>query len=255
MDAHHHDVSALTSVVMRGKAWWIKSTGRDGTRGKVFDWPRREARRRGEELFRHDVDNFEFMCHNVINFPGSMKKKIMRGRTKYGGYGRTCGYGQKGAGTRGRRTINPGYEGGGVPIHHRTPRLTQEQLNSMKPDTHNHIPLRILNKCNDGEEVDAEELIIRGFAIKQKRMGPKLWRVKGGVGDRFEVKNLTVYAHAFEPAAREKIESNGGRCIRLHEIANIPIEAEFVRMDMQAMTLASEEEPGDSAEGDAIPEE
>ena len=71
--------------------------------------------------------------------------RIQRGRGKYGHHGRTCGgmlrcpetcfflegYGQKkggGAGKRGRRTLNPGYEGNQKPLHLKTPKLTQDVL-------------------------------------------------------------------------------------------------------------------------------
>ena len=39
----------------------------------------------------HDTDNFEFCVHNLIHAPGALKKKIVRGRGKYGHHGRTCG--------------------------------------------------------------------------------------------------------------------------------------------------------------------
>ena len=39
----------------------------------------------------HDTDTFEFCVHNLIHAPGALKKKIVRGRGKYGHHGRTCG--------------------------------------------------------------------------------------------------------------------------------------------------------------------
>jgi len=211
---------------MKAQVWWIQNNGMDGKRGHIFDWKRRESRRRGEELFRHDVDNFELTQNNLIAAPGAKKKKIRRGRGKYGSHGRTCGYGNGGIKKRGRRHMNPWYEGGHVPLARRLPKLSKEQLDSMKLDPYTPIKLSILNKCDDGDEVDYMDLFSRGFPVKAIRHSADRrfykFKVKGKDKDEFTVKNLTVYAHAFEPPAREKIEANGGRCVRLHDRANIP---------------------------------
>merc|ERR1712050_322513 len=115
--------SGAAGLGMKAQVWWIQNNGFDGRSGKIFDSRRRESRRRGEELYLHDVDNFELTSQNLCPAPGSRKRKIRRGRGKYGSHGRTCGYGQKGALSRGRRKINPGYEGGGKPLHITTPKL------------------------------------------------------------------------------------------------------------------------------------
>merc|ERR1712008_345570 len=65
---------------MKGTVWWITNNGFDGRGGKIFDSRRRESRRRGEELFRHDVDNFELTLRNLIRAPGQRKFKVRRGR-------------------------------------------------------------------------------------------------------------------------------------------------------------------------------
>merc|ERR1712056_79221 len=96
--------------------------------------------------------------------------------------------------------------------------------------------------CMDGEEVDYNDLLIRGFRVRKI---DKPWhrriKIRGDEKDEFTVKNLTVYAHAFEPPAREKIEANGGRCVRLHEWAGIPIaEGEITTLFPE--TAESEEE-------------
>jgi len=219
---------------MKNNVWWITSNGFDWRGGgKIFDSRRRESRRRGEELFRHDVDNFELTLGNLIGAPGSHKKKVVRGRGQYGHHGRSCGYGRGGAHKRGRRTINPHYESGNVPMYKTTPKLDQEQLDSMKASPYTMISLDHLEMCEDGDEVDYMDLYARGIPVppRKTRMinDGSTGRVKvgGDEEDEFTVKNLTVYAHAFEPAAREKIEKNGGRCIRLHHWANIPIDQDY----------------------------
>jgi len=220
--------SGVAGMGMKNQVWWITNDGFDNHRGHIFDWRRRESRRRGEELFRHDVDNFELTCHNLISAPGSHKKKVVRGRGKYGHHGRTCGYGNGGVKKRGRRHMNPWFEGGKIPLARRLPKLTPEQMKMNRKEEYTHIPLRILNKCMDGDEVDYNDLILRGFNVKKVT---KPWfrriKIRGDDKDEFTVKNLTVYAHAFEPPAKEKIETLGGRCIRIHDKAGIPVEGHY----------------------------
>jgi len=223
---------------MKGTVWWITNNGFDGRGGKIFDSRRRESRRRGEELFRHDVDNFELTLRNLIRAPGQRKFKVRRGRGKYGHHGRTCGKGTSGASVRGRGTIPITYEGGSVPLQKRTPKLSKEQLASMRPDPHTPITLGVLNCCDDGDEVDFMDLYLRGFPLKQTTRR-HIYKVKGTEEDELTVKNLTVYAHVFEPAAREKIELNGGRCIRLDEVTNLPAGGDAVRIPVPKEKLVA----------------
>lgn len=231
--------SGLRSMTMKGaQTWFVTNRGFDGkTSGKVFDWKRRESRRRGEELFRHDVDNFELNLNNLIGAPGSRRKRQRRGRGKYGCRGRSCGYGTGGAKKRGRRVINPWYEGGATAINTKFPKLSQEQIDSMKADTYTSITMDMLNMCADGDEVDLMDLYVRGFPVKVKSIKGftkylEKVRVKARETDECTVKNLTVYAHAFEPAAREKIERNGGRCIRLSDVGNLPIDEARISVNL-----------------------
>jgi len=213
------------SMGMKNQVWWVTSNGFDWKGGgKIYDSRRRESRRRGEEMFRHDVDTYEMTLSNLISAPGAKKKKVRRGRGKYAHHGRTCGYGMAGAHKRGRRAINPGYEGASAPLHIKTPILTQEQRDTMRRDPFTPLHLSELNMCQDGEEVDFMDLFIRGLPVAPKSKAYPMIKVKGEDEDEFTVKNLTVYAHAFEPPAREKIEKLGGKCIRLHEWANTPID-------------------------------
>lgn len=231
----------VAGMEMKNQVWWIKNTGFDGRGGKIFDWRRRESRRRGEELFRHDVDNFELNMHNLIAAPGSAKKKVVRGRGKYGSHGRTCGYGNGGAHKRGRRTLNPGYEGGVKPLHIKTPILTKAQQDSMKRDPFTPVYLETLNMCDDGDEVDYMDLFMRGLPVQRQYKFDRI-KIKGTDTDEFDVKNLTVYAHAFEPPAREKIEKNGGRCVRLHEWSNLPLDEGAIRVSATSGQEGGEEE-------------
>jgi len=224
-------LSGVASMGMKAQVWWIRNNGYDGpARGgaKLWDSRRRESRRRGEELFRHDVDNFELCVHNLVSAPGSRRKRIQRGRGKYGHHGRTCGYGttKNGAHKRGRRTLNPGYEGNQKPLHLKSPKLLPHQRESMKADPYTHVSLQILNLCEDGDEVDYMDLFVRGLPVEPRKRFDRV-KITGKDADELTAKNLTVYAHAFEPAAREKIEENGGRCIRLTDVGSLPVDANW----------------------------
>jgi len=242
--------NGVAGLGMKGQVWWVRKQGFDGKGGKIYDSRRRESRRRGEELFRHDVDNFELTLKNLLRAPGARKFHVVRGRGKYGHHGRSCGKGQKGGKTRGRGTVPIWYEGGHVPLQKRTPKLSQEQIDSMKPDPYTPITLAVLNCCDDGESVDFMDLYLRGFPLK-KTTKRDIYKVKGTEEEEFSVKNLTVYAHKFEPAAREKIELNGGRCIRLDESSNLPAGGDAVRIPVSIPAGAGGEEGEAEAEESA----
>jgi large subunit ribosomal protein L15 len=238
---------------MRAQVWWITGQTLDNRPvGKIWDWPRRENKRRGEELFYHDVDNFELTQKNLIRAPGSKAKKIRRGRGKYAHYGRTCGYGHRGAKKRGRRTINPGYEGGAQPIHIVYPQLLPEHKAMMRVDPFTPIYLKDLSMCDDGEEVDWNDLLLKGVNVAEKKLRSTVrvfqkTKVKATEDEEFTVKNLTVFAHAFEPPAREKIEANGGRCVRLHEWTSLPIDPDYAKVTVDDYVP----EIGEGGEGEA----
>lgn len=226
--------NGAASLGMRAQTWYLKHTGRDGrTGGHIFDWKRRESRRRGEELFRHDVDNFEFYVHNIVRAPGSRKYKVIRGRGKFK-RGGSSGWGTGGQKKRGGNDGNSYCQGGDTPLHLRIPKLTKEQWDSVHGDNHYiKVPLNILNMCEDGESVSYDDLFLRGFPVFTSK---KRWLVQmtGKEKDEFDVKNLTVYAHSFKAEVREKIEANGGQCIRLSEETNLPIDAESTHTLLEA---------------------
>ncbi|CAE7238239.1 rplO1 [Symbiodinium natans] len=243
---------------MKAQVWWIRNNGFDGPAkggARLWDSRRRESRRRGEELFRHDVDNFELCVHNLLAAPGSNKRKVCRGRGKYGHHGRTCGFGttKNGAHKRGRRTLNPGYEGNQKPLHLKTPKLLPSQRDSMKQDPYTPISLAILNMCDDGDEVDYMELFVRGLPVPSRKRFDRV-KIKASETDEFTVKNLTVLAHAFEPAAREKIEENGGRCIRLSDVGSLPIDEKWMSTNEFQVGGDSKEDAAEAAEEKASEE-
>eukprot|EP00929_Paragymnodinium_shiwhaense_P026746 TRINITY_DN15828_c0_g1_i1.p1 TRINITY_DN15828_c0_g1~~TRINITY_DN15828_c0_g1_i1.p1 ORF type:complete len:366 (+),score=81.93 TRINITY_DN15828_c0_g1_i1:69-1100(+) len=219
--------AGVAGLGMRNQQWVVTHKGFDGHKGKIFDSRRRESRRRGEELFRHDVDNFELTTKNLVEAPGAARKKIMRGRGKYGSHGRSCGYGYRGVrAKRGRRTVNPGHSGHGWALHKKTPKLGKALYDSMKPEPYTLVSTHVLDMCEDNDEVDFDEMVVRGLPVKRDYRWDRV-KIVDEEKTEFSTKNLTVFAHAFQPSAREKIEDLGGRCIRLHPVANIPIDESY----------------------------
>ncbi len=132
--------------------------------------------------------------HSIAPPRGARKTAKRVGRGEGSGNGKTAGRGQKGAGARSGNKRKAGYEGGQNPLHMRMRKRTQP------------VNLSDLNRFEDGAEVTPEALRERGLA---KRRGVPVKLLAQG---ELERKNLTVSAHAFSAAAREKIEAAGGSC-------------------------------------------
>ena len=149
--------------------------------------------------------------HTIGPPPKARKPRKRIGRGAGSGYGKTAGRGQKGAGSRSGNKRKPGYEGGQNPLHMRLRKLRGPHMKKSMPfepfRTHAQgVNLADLNRFEDGAEVTPETLRERGLA-KRKRIPVK---VLGG-GD-LERKGLSVSAHGFSAAARQKIEAAGGSC-------------------------------------------
>jgi len=148
--------------------------------------------------------------------------------------------------------MNPWFEGGRMPLARRLPKLTDEQQRSMRREAFTDVKLSVLNKCHDGDEVDYQDLLIRGFRVRKI---DKPWhrriKIRASEKDEFTVKNLTVYANAFEPPAKEKIEALGGRCIRIHDKTGFPVEGHYQMLRNQPDFGKGKQ----STEEEAAPEE
>ena len=134
------------------------------------------------------------------------KKRVGRGMGS--GLGKTSGRGQKGAGSRSGNKRKPGYEGGQNPIHMRTRKLRGPHRKMSMPfekfRTHTQ-PVNVgdlEDRFDDGAEITPETLREAGLA---KRRHPVKVLARGEL-----TKKLTVRAHAFSGAAKEKIEKAGG---------------------------------------------
>jgi large subunit ribosomal protein L15 len=149
--------------------------------------------------------------HNLKPAPGSRKARKRVGRGEGSGVGKTTGRGHKGAGARSGAKKKVGFEGGQNPIHMRMRKLRGPHMKKSMPfekfRTHTQpVNLRDLEaRFEAGAEVTPESLRENGLATR-KAVPVKIL----GQGDLS--KALTVHAHGFSRAAREKIEGAGGTC-------------------------------------------
>jgi large subunit ribosomal protein L15 len=123
------------------------------------------------------------------------------GRGIGSGRGKTSGRGHKGAGSRAGHSQRPAYEGGQMPLFRRLPKVGFTNRSFA-------TPVHVVNVCDlgrfeKGATVGPEELRAAGL------VKGRLYRLKVlGKGDLETA--LTVRAHGFSAAAREKIEKAGG---------------------------------------------
>jgi large subunit ribosomal protein L15 len=149
--------------------------------------------------------------HSIRPPKGARKPRKRVGRGEGSGYGRTAGRGQKGAGARSGNKRKAGYEGGQMPLHMRVRKLRGPHMKKSMPfepfrTRTQPVNLSDLNRFEDGSEVTPDTLRARGLA------GRKNVPVKVLARGELERKNLTVSAHGFSAAAKEKIEGAGGTC-------------------------------------------
>jgi len=133
------------------------------------------------------------------------------GRGEGSGAGKTAGRGQKGAGARSGNKKRARFEGGQNPIHMRMRKLRGPRMKKSMPfepfRTHTQpVNLAALEERFDaGAEVTPEALESKGLATR-KGIPVKIL-ARGELS-----KALTVHAHGFSAAARERIEGAGGTC-------------------------------------------
>jgi len=131
---------------------------------------------------------------------GSRHRKVRVGRGMGSKLGKTSGAGNKGQQSRRGYSRRAGFEGGQMPLHRRLPK---RGFASPFPKTFAVVNVESLNTFAAGETVTPEALAGRGL-VRAVRDGVKI------LGDGELKVALTVRAHAFSQAAREKIASAGG---------------------------------------------
>ena len=143
--------------------------------------------------------------HHLRPAPGAKKAKIRVGRGEGGKRGKTAGRGTKG--TRARKGVPVGFEGGQMPLHMRLPKLKGFK-NRFR------VEFQVVNVGDlatlfpQGGTVGPDELVEIG-AVRRNQPVKVL-----GNGDLDGVV-LTVSAHAFSGSARDKIAAAGGSVTEL----------------------------------------
>ena len=149
--------------------------------------------------------------HNLKPAPGSRRPRKRVGRGEGSGTGKTAGRGQKGYGSRSGAKRRARFEGGQNPIHMRMRKLRGPHMKKSMPfepfRTHTQpVNLHDLEaRFEAGAAVTLEEMSSKGLA--GRKGVPVKVLAKGEL-----TKPLTVHAHAFSKAARERIEAAGGTC-------------------------------------------
>ena len=137
--------------------------------------------------------------HELKPAEGSRQVRNRVGRGTSSGNGKTAGRGQKGQKARGK--VRLGFEGGQMPLFRRMPKRGFKNINRKE---YAIVNLETLNKFEDGAEVTPALLVESGI-IKDEKDGIKV------LGNGTLNKQLTVKASKFSAAAKEAIESKGGK--------------------------------------------
>jgi large subunit ribosomal protein L15 len=150
----------------------------------------------------------EVGLHSLKPAPGSRKSRKRIGRGGGSGHGKTSGRGHKGAGARSGNKRKTGYEGGQNPIHMRMGKLRGPNKKMSMPFENFRTRTQPVNlsdldaRFKSGDQVNPESLRAAGLA---KRRDPVKILARGEIN-----KKLSVKAHGFSAAAKEKIEAAGG---------------------------------------------
>jgi len=131
---------------------------------------------------------------------GATKNRKRIGRGPGSGHGKTATKGHKGQKARSGGSVKAGFEGGQMPLQRRLPKRGFTPLTRTE---YAIINLKQLNDFEEGSIVDLQLLMERGI-IKKRLDGLKI--LADGVLERA----LTVRAHRFSGAAKEKIAAAGG---------------------------------------------
>jgi large subunit ribosomal protein L15 len=154
--------------------------------------------------------------HSLKPPAGSRKPRKRVGRGHGSGLGKTSGRGHKGYGSRSGAKDRARFEGGQNPIHMRMRKLRGPNKKQSMPfemfRTHTQ-PVNLADleaRFESGAEVTPATLKAHGLA--QKKDIPVKVLARGELS-----KPLTVQAHGFSAAARERIEAAGGACVVIED--------------------------------------
>ena len=139
--------------------------------------------------------------HELKPAPGSRKSRRRVGRGNGSGRGTYSGRGMKGQKSRSGGGVRPGFEGGQLALIKRLPH--KRGFKNLFRIEYEPINLVRLNDFASGSEVTPETLRERGIIRSLRKPVAIL-----AVGELTQP--LTIRAHRFSQAAREKIEAAGG---------------------------------------------
>jgi large subunit ribosomal protein L15 len=143
-------------------------------------------------------DREQLKLHHLSPAEGSKKSRTRVGRGEGGKRGKTAGRGTKGL--KARNSLRPGFEGGQTPLAMRLPKL--KGFKNPNKQEYAIVNLSALSGFDAGSEVTPEMLRDKGL-IRHRGLVKVL--AEGDLD-----KSLTVKAHAFSAAAKQKIENAGG---------------------------------------------
>jgi large subunit ribosomal protein L15 len=147
--------------------------------------------------------------HNLKPAPGSRRPRKRVGRGEGSGTGKTSGRGQKGWGSRSGAKRRYRFEGGQNPIHMRMRKLRGPTMKKSMP----FEPFRTRTQAVNLAELEAR--FESGANVTLETMHAKGLGTRKGIPVKILArgeltKPLTVTAHGFSAAARERIEAAGG---------------------------------------------
>jgi large subunit ribosomal protein L15 len=136
----------------------------------------------------------------------SLKTKHRVGRGHGSGWGKTAGRGQKGQKSRSDGNVPPTFQGGGISMFRRFPKLGG--FRSINRVEYLAINLSALNKFEDGADVTIEALRESGLMKKSEKLVKIL-------GNGTLEKKIKIHAHAWSKAAEDKVKAAGSELIKL----------------------------------------
>jgi len=136
----------------------------------------------------------------------SKKSRKRVGRGHGSGYVKTSGRGMKGQKARSGGNVPPYFQGGGLSMFRRLPKLGG--FRSINRKEYTPINLDQLNSFEDGTEVTPETLKEAGLVRKSDGLVKILAR--GNLE-----KKLTIKAHAWSEAAEKKVQEAGAQLVKL----------------------------------------
>jgi len=138
----------------------------------------------------------------ITSIAGKHKRSRRIGRGTGSGYGKTCGRGHKGSGSRAGSVAVSLFEGGQMPLFRRIPKRGFSNYKFAR--RYEIVNVSQLERFEDGISIGAEQLSDAGL------IGSSKSKVKI-LGEGELTKKLEVIAHKFSKTAEQKIVASGGK--------------------------------------------